>query len=45
MACCGVVDLDNFKAFNDRYGYAHGNVAIKEAARIIEAAVKAKGLR
>ncbi|MEK6700008.1 MAG: diguanylate cyclase [Nitrospirota bacterium] len=42
MACC-VVDLDNFKAFNDRYGYAHGNVAIKEAARIIEAAVKAKG--
>jgi len=38
-----VLDLDNFKAFNDRYGYAHGNDVIKETARIIEDAVKAKG--
>lgn len=42
MAFC-VVDLDNFKAFNDRYGYAHGSEVIKETAKIIEAAVKAKG--
>ncbi len=42
MAFC-VVDLDNFKAFNDRYGYAHGSEVIKETARIIEEAVKAKG--
>jgi len=38
-----VLDLDNFKAFNDRYGYANGSEVIKETARIIENAVKAKG--
>lgn len=37
------MDLDNFKAFNDRYGYARGSEVIKETAKIIEAAVKAKG--
>ncbi|HWR73926.1 MAG TPA: diguanylate cyclase, partial [Nitrospirota bacterium] len=42
VAFC-VVDLDNFKAFNDRYGYAHGSEVIKETAKIIEAAVKNKG--
>ncbi len=42
LAFC-VVDLDNFKALNDRYGYAHGSEVIKETAKIIEAAVKAKG--
>jgi GGDEF domain-containing protein/CHASE3 domain sensor protein len=42
VAFC-VVDLDNFKAFNDRYGYAHGSEVIKETAKIIEASVKAKG--
>ena len=39
-----VIDLDNFKAFNDHYGYAHGNVVIKDTARIIEVAAKAEGL-
>lgn len=38
-----VVDLDNFKAFNDRYGYAHGSEVIKETAKIIESAVREKG--
>ena len=42
LAFC-VIDLDNFKAFNDRYGYANGSEVIKETARIIEAVVKAKG--
>jgi diguanylate cyclase (GGDEF)-like protein len=42
LAFC-VVDLDYFKAFNDHYGYAHGNVVLKETAKIIETAVKAKG--
>jgi GGDEF domain-containing protein/CHASE3 domain sensor protein len=42
IAFC-VLDLDNFKVFNDHYGYAHGNVVIKETAHIIEAAVKTKG--
>lgn len=42
LAFC-VLDLDNFKAFNDHYGYTHGNGVLKETARIIEEAVKAKG--
>jgi diguanylate cyclase (GGDEF)-like protein len=42
IAFC-VLDLDNFKAFNDRYGYANGSEVIKETARIIENAVKMKG--
>ncbi len=42
IAFC-VIDLDNFKAFNDHYGYAHGNLVIKETARIIESVVKEKG--
>jgi len=42
IAFC-VLDLDNFKSFNDRYGYANGSEVIKETARIIENAVKAKG--
>jgi len=42
IAFC-VLDLDNFKAFNDRYGYANGSEVIKETAHVIEDAVKAKG--
>ena len=42
LAFC-VLDLDNFKAFNDRYGYANGSEVIKETAKIIENAVKSKG--
>jgi GGDEF domain-containing protein/CHASE3 domain sensor protein len=42
LAFC-VLDLDNFKAFNDRYGYANGSEVIKETAKIIESAVKSNG--
>jgi diguanylate cyclase (GGDEF)-like protein len=42
IAFC-VLDLDNFKAFNDRYGYANGSEVIKETAKIIETVVKSKG--
>jgi len=42
IAFC-VLDLDNFKPFSDRYGYAHGSEVIKETARIIEQAVRTKG--
>jgi GGDEF domain-containing protein/CHASE3 domain sensor protein len=42
LAFC-VLDLDNFKAFNDRYGYANGSEVIKDTAKIIENAVKSKG--
>lgn len=30
-----MMDLDNFKPFNDRYGYSRGNSVIKETAKII----------
>jgi GGDEF domain-containing protein/CHASE3 domain sensor protein len=42
LAFC-VLDLDNFKAFNDRYGYANGSEVIKETAKIIENVVKSIG--
>jgi diguanylate cyclase (GGDEF)-like protein len=42
LAFC-VIDLDNFKAFNDHYGYAKGSEVIKKAAKIIVAVVKEKG--
>ena len=38
-----LVDLDNFKAYNDHYGYARGNQVIKNTAQIIEMAVKKHG--
>ena len=43
LAFC-VFDIDNFKAFNDRYGYANGSEVIKETALIIENSVKTRGL-
>jgi diguanylate cyclase (GGDEF)-like protein len=38
-----LVDLDNFKAYNDTYGYARGNQVIKHAALVVEEAVKTLG--
>lgn len=38
LAFC-LVDLDNFKSFNDKYGYAMGNVIIKTTAKIIEKSI------
>lgn len=42
MAFC-FLDLDNFKAFNDRYGYANGSEVIKATAHVIENAAINKG--
>jgi diguanylate cyclase (GGDEF)-like protein len=39
-----ILDLDNFKVFNDKYGYAKGNEVIQATAAIITAAVKEKGV-
>src|SRR5512139_2210494 len=37
------LDLSNFKAFNDRYGYARGNEVIQATANIVTEAVKTDG--
>jgi len=42
IAFC-LVDLDNFKVFNDLYGYARGSEVIKATARIIENTVEEYG--
>ena len=38
-----LLDMDNFKAYNDNYGYARGSELIKEAARVIEESVDQSG--
>lgn len=42
LAFC-LIDMDNFKAFNDRYGYANGSEVIKATAVIIEEAAAKNG--
>ncbi|UCG77435.1 MAG: diguanylate cyclase [Nitrospirota bacterium] len=42
LAFC-LVDLDNFKAYNDHYGYARGSDLIVETSRIIDKGVKESG--
>lgn len=37
------VDLDNFKAYNDRYGIAKGDEVIKFTSRILDGAIKSSG--
>lgn len=37
------VDLDKFKAYNDKYGFEHGDDVIRETARILLGAVKEYG--
>jgi diguanylate cyclase (GGDEF)-like protein len=37
------VDIDNFKAFNDAYGYQHGDLAIRLVGRILVEAVSELG--
>ncbi len=38
-----MMDLDNFKPFNDRYGYGRGNAVIKMTAEIIQQATREHG--
>ena len=44
LAFC-MLDLDNFKSYNDRYGYTKGNEVIRATAAIIESAVRDHGTR
>jgi len=39
----GYLDIDNFKSFNDKYGFEHGDEIIKETARILIKNVHNKG--
>jgi GGDEF domain-containing protein len=38
-----LIDLDNFKSYNDRYGYARGSELLKETAHIIEDTIAERG--
>ena len=42
IAFC-MLDLDNFKSYNDRYGYVKGNEVIRATAAIIESVVAEHG--
>lgn len=44
MALC-MLDLDNFKSYNDRYGYANGNEVIRATAMIIQSVVAEHGTK
>ncbi|OGQ00307.1 MAG: hypothetical protein A2026_21275 [Deltaproteobacteria bacterium RBG_19FT_COMBO_46_12] len=44
LAFCQL-DLSNFKAFNDRYGYVRGNEVIQATAKMVADVVKAQGDR
>jgi len=39
-----LVDLDNFKAFGDRYGYIRGSDVLKKVATVLTDSIKALGL-
>ncbi len=40
-----MLDLDNFKPFNDRYGYNRGNDVIKITAKVVEECSQEMGLK
>jgi GGDEF domain-containing protein/CHASE3 domain sensor protein len=44
VAFC-LIDIDNFKAYNDRYGYIKGNEVIRALAEIVKDAVADCGIR
>ena len=39
------IDLDKFKAYNDKYGFEHGDEVIRETARILIRAIQVAGNR
>lgn len=43
--CIMYADLDYFKAYNDVYGFAKGDIVLKYTARVLEEACKTAGLK
>lgn len=42
--CVGMVDVDNFKAYNDRYGHLKGDAALREVASVLKSVVRKSDL-
>ena len=40
-----IIDLDNFKAYNDKYGFMNGDEVIKFTSDVIQKAISEKGTR
>lgn len=38
--CIGMVDIDRFKQFNDRYGHLEGDAALRKVAQALQAAAR-----
>lgn len=42
--CCLMVDVDNFKAYNDRFGHEAGNVVLTHVAHVLRECARANDL-
>lgn len=42
--CCLMVDVDNFKAYNDRFGHEAGNVVLSHVAHVLRECARADDL-
>ncbi|MFS0784049.1 GGDEF domain-containing protein [Bacillus sp. 1P06AnD] len=45
LVCCMVVDIDNFKLYNDTYGHVEGDKCLERAAHVMKNLVGANGGR
>ena len=42
--CMGLIDIDRFKQFNDRYGHVEGDFALKKVAQALQSVVRQSDL-
>lgn len=40
MLCMGMIDVDHFKAYNDRYGHVEGDAALRMIAGALQSAIR-----